>query len=71
MIPSIFPKFGGMSEFFPKDYPYSFTQSDYEDLHQKILLLNNEDLLLNISNEIYEFINKINNISINKFNEDL
>jgi len=71
MIPSIFPKFGGMSEFFPKDYPYSFTQSDYEDLHQKILLLNNEDLLLNTSNEIYEFINKINNNSIDKFNEDL
>ena len=69
MIPSIFPKYGGMSEFFPNDYPYSFTQFDYEDLHKKILLLNNKDLLINTSNEIYEFINNINNSSKYKFNE--
>ena len=35
-IPSIFPKTGGISEFFPKNYQFSFKQFDYEDLTSKI-----------------------------------
>ncbi len=35
-IPSIFPNSGGISEFFPQDYPLSFEQFNYEDLTNKI-----------------------------------
>ena len=34
-VPSIFPKFGGMGEFFPKNYELVFNQYDYEDLTKK------------------------------------
>lgn len=71
MVPSIFPKFGGMTEFFPKDYAYSFKQFDYEDLHKKILLLNDKNLLNKTSSEIYKFIKNINNNHIDAFNEAL
>ena len=37
-IPSIFPKTGGISEFFPESYEYSFEQFDYEDLKEKMLM---------------------------------
>ena len=39
-VPSIFPKTGGISEFFPKNYQFSFQQFDYKDLKQKM-----EDLI--------------------------
>tara|TARA_A100001015_G_scaffold317756_1_gene435549 strand:+ start:3016 stop:4080 length:1065 start_codon:yes stop_codon:yes gene_type:complete len=38
-IPSIFPNFGGMNEFFPPKYELSFEQYNYEDLNKKLLLL--------------------------------
>ena len=71
MVPSIFPKFGGMTEFFPEDYAYSFKQFDYEDLHKKILLLNDKNLLNKTSSEIYKFIKNINNKHLDAFNEAL
>lgn len=40
---SIFPKTGGISEFFPKDNKFSFNQFDYEDLTKKINLLKDND----------------------------
>ena len=40
-IPSIFPNFGGIHEFFPEDTDLSFKQFDYFDLQEKIKLLNN------------------------------
>ena len=55
---SIFPEFGGMSEFFPSEYPYSFEQYDYEDLTKKLNLIKNEQLLnkhsKTVKNYIYE-----------------
>ena len=44
-IPSIYPKTGGISEFFPDNYKLSFKQYDYKDLENKILLLDKIDLL--------------------------
>jgi glycosyltransferase involved in cell wall biosynthesis len=39
---SIYPSFGGMNEFFPEDYNYSFEQFNYKDLEKKLNLLNEE-----------------------------
>ena len=36
-VPSIFPKTGGISEFFPTDYEFAFKQYDYEQLENKII----------------------------------
>ena len=44
-VPSIFPNTGGVLEFFPQDYIYSFEQFNYEDLKEKINLLSNLELL--------------------------
>ena len=35
-IPTIFPDSGGISEFFPPDYEFSFKQLDYKNLESKI-----------------------------------
>lgn len=43
-IPSIFPRTGGIEEFFPKNYDLSFEQYNYEDLKRKIDSLNYLDL---------------------------
>jgi len=40
-ITSVFPDTGGIKEFFPKDYKYSFIQGNYEDLIEKIKMLEN------------------------------
>ena len=39
-VPSIFPNFGGIHEFFPENTDLSFKQFDYLDLEEKIKLLN-------------------------------
>lgn len=60
-VPSIYPSFGGMDEFFPKDYPFSFKQYDYVDLESKILELSNDRKLNETSNNVYKKIsNKLN-----------
>ena len=51
-VPSIYPSFGGIDEFFPKEYTFSFKQFDYEDLEKKIMLLGNKELLLNESDRV-------------------
>lgn len=51
-IPSIFPEFGGMAEYYPRNYELSFEQYNYEDLIQKIDLLQDRDLLERVSNSI-------------------
>ena len=58
-VPSIFPDFGGMSEYFPKNYYLSFEQYNYQDLIMKLQKLTEKDELLNISNEILAYSNKI------------
>ena len=44
-VPSIYPSFGGMDEFFPSAYEFSFNQYDYRDLKDKIKKINNDELL--------------------------
>ncbi|OUV59291.1 MAG: hypothetical protein CBC82_10335 [Cellvibrionales bacterium TMED122] len=56
-IPSIFPRSGGINEFFPENYELSFEQFNYEDLKNKIKLLSNEKLRLNIGEHNKKFIN--------------
>lgn len=54
-IPSVFPLFGGMSEFFPDDYAYSFNQFDYLDLSQKIKNIFDDDLYNEEKKRIKQF----------------
>ena len=72
-VPSIYPSFGGMDEFFPKDYSFSFKQYDYSDLKSKILELSNEHKLNETSNNVYKKIsNKLNQDDLlNQFGEIL
>lgn len=53
---SIFPKFGGMEEFFPSNYPLSYEQFDYEDLKLKIELLSNQNILEKFSEKNYKYL---------------
>ena len=43
-VPSIFPKSGGIEEFFPKDNILSFNQYNYDDLIDKLNLLQDKNL---------------------------
>jgi len=42
-IPSIFPRVGGISEFFPNDYKLSFEEFNYDDLKKKIEIIENTE----------------------------
>jgi glycosyltransferase involved in cell wall biosynthesis len=55
-IPSIFPKSGGIGEFFTDDYKLSFKQFDYKELKEKLVLLNNSDLLEEIGRDNKRYI---------------
>lgn len=57
-VPSIYPSFGGMNEYFPQNYILSFEQFNYEDLVNKIKLLENKTLLIEESKKIFEFTKK-------------
>ena len=54
--PSIFPNTGGISEFFPKNYKFSFKQFDYSDLFEKLNLLDQKSFLLENGKKNKEFI---------------
>ena len=70
-VPSIYPSFGGMDEFFPKDYSFSFKQFDYEDLKSKFLELQNEHKLIETGEKVYKEISiKLDqNDLLNQFRE--
>ena len=55
-VPSVFPLTGGISEFFPDNYDLAFKQFDYEDLEEKLLLLNDSMMLETYSKKNKEFI---------------
>lgn len=54
-VPSIFPDFGGMGEYFPDDYELKYSQYNYEDLKNKINLINNDDFRKKTSEYIKSF----------------
>ena len=68
-VPSIFPKTGGISEFFPNNYKLSFNQFDYDDLLTKLKLLLDENFLKDIGSNNKKFLSSyLNEDSIqNKF----
>ena len=55
-IPSIFPRTGGIEEFFPKNYDLSFEQFDYKDLENKFSLLTDDEMLSKIGLQNKKFI---------------
>ena len=58
-VPSIFPKFGGMNEYFPKNYQFSFQQYNYKDLTSKILEFSESDNLIEVSEKLMSFTKKL------------
>ena len=68
-VPSVYPSFGGMDDFFPKNYHLSFKQYDYEDLFIKMSDLENEKLLNQESQRIVNYVtlNFSEEILIQKF----
>tara|TARA_B100002019_G_C21274951_1_gene604988 strand:- start:18544 stop:19686 length:1143 start_codon:yes stop_codon:yes gene_type:complete len=58
-IPSIFPSFGGMDEYFPKNYELSFEQFNYKDLEQKIKKLNDKSNLEELSIDVLEHVSNL------------
>ena len=57
-VPSIFPKSGGIEEFFPKEYPLSFNQFDYKELTEKLLMVDNTEFSSSAGRESKEFFSK-------------
>mgnify|MGYP001161484944 FL=1 len=55
-IPSIFPRTGGVSEYFPKDYKLSYNQFDYGDLKKKLELIKKQELIVETGKENFDFI---------------
>lgn len=61
-IPSIYPSFGGMDEYYPKDYQLKFIQYDYRNFEDKLKLIFNKEFLMNERKKIYGFFkNNFNN----------
>jgi len=55
-VPSIFPKFGGMYEFFPRDLNLSFEQYNYDDLSLKMKEVKNKEKMLSEGNKNREYL---------------
>ena len=55
-VPSIYPSFGGMDDFFPPDYSLSFSQFDYQNFCEKLQQLNDDEYLMQQSNNLSLFI---------------
>jgi len=72
-VPSIYPSFGGMDEFFTENYSLSFKQFDYEDLKSKILQLQDNKKLEENGREVYKKItHKLDQIDLlNQFHKIL
>jgi len=60
-VPAIFPKTGGIEEFFPLDYPLSFEQFNYDNLVSIFQNIDSMDSLKNIGSQNKEFISNLLN----------
>ena len=67
---SIYPSFGGMDEFFPEGYEFSFKQFEYEDLKEKLLLIKDINAVNRSTKKLLEHTNNIFDSSkfFNNFN---
>lgn len=61
-VPSIYPSFGGMEEYFPKNYELTFKQFNELDLLEKLNKLQNLDLLKTLSREVIQFMEEKFNV---------
>ena len=70
-IPSIFPKSGGIEEFFPTNYSLSYSQFDYSQLSKKIKEIYSIDDISSVGLKNQKFIlKKLNQNDLRKkFNE--
>lgn len=55
-VPSLYPSFGGMNDFFPQNYLFTFKQYDYDDLFIKMSNFENEELLNQESQRIIDHV---------------
>ena len=55
-VPSVFPKAGSISSFFPSDYPYTFEQGNKNDFKNKLIEFNNNENLLDVALDNKDFI---------------
>lgn len=60
-VPSIFPDFGGMSEFFPESYKLKFKQHDNKDLINKLNFLRNKDEMKELGKSNNKFLETLVN----------
>ena len=56
-IPSIFPDTGGVKEFFPEKYQLSYEQFNFDNLEEKLALINDKDLMSKIGNANKKYLN--------------
>lgn len=70
-VPSLYPITGGVAEFFPNDCKLSFNQYDYDNLQEKLNLLDNHELLQDSGKKNQIYINSLLNkeLIIDKFNK--
>ena len=70
-IPTIYPYFGGMKEYFPDDYKLSFTQYNYDDLITKMYLLFDDKFVESERKKILAYFKKNFEIDLilKKFND--
>jgi len=70
-IPSIYPSFGGLNEYFPENYELVFEQNNYIDLRKKLSLISDDSFMKNISEKVYNYTNEILSSEeiLNKFEE--
>lgn len=70
-ILSIFPDSGGIKEFFPDKYTFSFDQNNYTQLIEKINALNDKEAITNVQNNNFQYFeeNFSEEIIIRKFKE--
>ena len=60
-VPSIFPNTGGIKEFFPENYIYSFNQFEYDDLTKKLVQMYKNTETKKIGSENQQYILNILN----------
>ncbi len=70
-ILSIFPDSGGIKEFFPEKYTFSFEQKNYSQLVEKINSLNDTEVKSNVEKDNFQYFEKkfSEEIIVNKFKE--
>lgn len=78
-VPSIYPSFGGMNEYFPKNYELSFEQFNYNDFIKKLNKVYDTSLMESLGQQVFDktleilseetLVNKFKNITNLKINE--